>query len=110
MTYPTLTRRPKSEKVTYIDNYLSNTTESNHVIRRLRSTRKRKQWELTYDLLSNSDASQLIQLFDSTDCVAPFSWVDKQDITRTVVFDEPLSYSEPIPGWYRFDPIKLIEV
>jgi hypothetical protein len=110
MNFPNLSRRPVTEKVITVDNYIKNDTESNHVIRRLRSTRARKKWELTYDLLSSTDASELINLFDSVNCVTSFSWVDKTGITRYVVFEEPLSWIEKYPGQFAFDTFTLTEV
>lgn len=110
MTYPTLSRRPIRETRSNVDNTIRHETESNHVVRRVRSTRERYTWELEYDLLPASDASQLIALYDQVKCAGSFAWTDKRGKTTSAVFEEPLSYSEPFTNWFQFDTIKLTEV
>lgn len=110
MNFPTLSRRPISEKMNRIDNIITTETDSNHVIRRARSTRHRHQWELTYDLLNETDAAALATFFSQVDLVRPFYWIDRAGVTQEVVFQTTLGVISPFPGWFKFDPIILEEV
>lgn len=110
MVFPTLSRRPLAEKNMPIDNSIRHETELNHVVRRPRGTRRRRQFQLTYDLLNSTDANALITLYNTAGTYLAFTWRDKNGNLLDVMFDTPLNWTEQFPCWFKFEQFTLTEV
>lgn len=110
MAFPTLSKRPMSEKKMPIDNAIRHETEDNHVVRRPRGTRVRHQYELTYDLMNQADSSSLIAHFESVRTYLEFTFQERNGTIRNVMYEAPLQYTETVDGWYRFESFTLTEV
>jgi hypothetical protein len=110
MAWPTLTRRPISEIKTPRENVVKHGTESIHVVRRPRATRTVNDYKLTFDLIESTEALELISHWQLVGLSTSFPWDNTAGETKQVVFDVPLEWTQPIPAWYRFETITLLEV
>lgn len=110
MAWPTLTRRPRTEQHTKVPNVVKHETEGGTILRRRQFTRERRTFSLSYDLLSTADAALIQALYDTNNLHTAFTFVDKDSVSRTVVFESPISFIEQFPGWFQFDTFELKEV
>lgn len=110
MSWPTLTRRPRSEQHMQQENVVKHGTESGAILRRRKFTRERFDISLEYDLMPNSDATYIKTLFNTNNMHSSFTFVDKNSVSRTMLFNSPIKFVEPITGWTQFDTFELTEV
>ncbi len=110
MSWPTLTRRPRAESHAQQENVVKHQTESGAILRRRKFTRERFNITLEYDLMATSDADLIKALFNTNNMHSSFSFTDKFGVSRTMLFNKPLGFVEPIPGWTQFESIELTEV
>lgn len=110
MAFPGLSRRPAKESYTYVDNTVSYDSEGGYTHRRPRYTRKKRKFEVVYDLLPTADRDLLKAHYEEVGRHTSFVWTDKLGAQYTVYYDKPLKDEREIDGWYRFDSIELLEL
>ena len=98
MSWPSLSRRPKSEKAMPVQNVVKHQTEDGIYIRRRKFTRDTYTYELVYDALDEVDAQKIITLFANNNMHTAFDWTDINSVTHSVLFNK------------EFDTFSLIEV
>ena len=110
MAFPSLSRRPKSEKKIARDNAIKVDFEGGYQHRRPRYTRDVFNFELVYDLLQTADAEALANHYNEVGTGYSFNWTDREGNVRDVYYDEPLEIAMVYPGWFQVSSIKLREV
>lgn len=110
MDFPTLSRRPTSEKKMPIDNSIKHESEDNHIRRRPRNSRVRYKWEVSYDYLHGSDGTGFINFYKSVNTYLSFNWTDRDGITHEVLFDEPIQWTEQVDNLFKIETFTLVEV
>jgi hypothetical protein len=110
MAFPTLSRRPISDSVSYEDNSISHSLEAGYSFRRPRFTRSRRIFEVRYDAMPNVDKLALEAHFDAVGTHTSFTWTDLAGNSHNVYYTKPLSFEFFITGWYKVETIQLMEV
>lgn len=111
MNFPVLSQKPIKIDRDSVDQSIRNKTEGGYDVRRNRNTRELKMFTVTYQILDDSDKIALLNFENSVKTTVPFSWQDHQEQkTYNVYLDEKLKYFMFAPGWWQFQPIKLVEV
>lgn len=109
MSWPVLSRRPKSETVMTVQNVIKHQTESGVILRRRKVTAEKKKFRVAYDLLSAADAGLVKDHFNLVNLHSSFDWTDKTGVTRSVFFEKEISYIEHVNGWFAFEPFEFTE-
>lgn len=110
MAFPTLSKRPIDITRTGKDEAIRVSFEGGYEHRRPRYTRDTYKYTVTYDLLPSADIALLKTHWEEVGCGTLFTWQDKEGVSHSVYYDEPLSWQFFVTGWYKLDPIKLHEV
>lgn len=111
MSFPSLSQKPLEIEVVSLDNSLRNQTDAGYEVRRVLYTRKKKAFTLKYQILDDNDKNLLSTFESNYGTSKNFPWLNHQENKiYNVYLDEPLKYRRFCPGWWSFDPIKLVEV
>ena len=110
MAFPTLNRNPLSVEFEREDNVISSPLEGGYTQRRPRHSRSRLIIIATYDLLSTTDKTALINHQNSVNLSESFTFTDSNSNNYTVYYLSPFKYVEVVTGWWKFEPILMREV
>jgi hypothetical protein len=84
--------------------------EGNYVQVRARSTRARKMWTLTWNVITEADYQVLAAYFNTTQG-STFTWIHPVTGTEyTCIFSEPILTSQQLLDGYRSTSLKIEEV
>ena len=105
-----LSRNPLNESWVYDIDEITVGAEGMYDYSRPMSTRKRKIFTVTYDLLLDADIDLIVAHFEANVTSESFEWINRAGTSYTVRYVEPIAASFAVEGYQALEPLKFKEI